>query len=327
MKIMFIVRRLSQVELPFKLPPIDPTGPHLVTAAVAPQTLEEIEIRSVVSERKLVLLQEVEGRLRPSQQEKERAQPQPQHTWSLIEAKFASSGILSKLTKLLAGFQDREDFEITIPEEVVEFLSQKYEGLAAGTVVERREWQTECYLDYKSGNTHPFLTSTAAAATGAGEGVSKAEIEAALLLHKTGKKVTMSKETKKDGTVQPERPQTARSVMSNFSFKSETSDDMSTFTTDYDRLPEELRPSILNFRRESLMPKVMRMWPQTRMERVKGQHEEMKSSRVQREKKDQGKKEKEEMLKMEQLHKKSTREYTYFCEISKRCTVYNYGKT
>ena len=307
----FTVRRISQFEPPFKLPPIDPSGPHLVTGT-APQTLEEVEVRSVVSERKVSILQEVEGKLHPPQQEIEK-KALPRHTWSLSEARFASSGILSKLKKQLVLFKDKEDFEITLPEEIVEFLSQKYEGLVADTVVEKREWQTGCYLEYKSKNKHPFLTSTGKEAASAGEGVSRADIESALkgVANKTGKKVTMSKETKKEQHVHPERPQTARSIMSNFSFKSEPSEDAtSTFTTDYDRLPEELRPNILNYRRESLMPKMKRMGPQTRMERAKGQHEDMKSLRAKKEKEEKSKKEKEEMLKMEQQsEKKSMREF------------------
>lgn len=72
----------------------------------------------------------------------------------------------------------------------------------------------------------------------------------------------------------PERPQTARSIMSNFSLKSERSSDdgrESVFTTDYDRLPPELRPSILNFRRESQMPKLKK---QTRLEKMQSQVKE-----------------------------------------------------
>ena len=92
---------------------------------------------------------------------------------------------------------------------------------------------------------------------------------------KVEKHVRMSNETKKEkGVGVPlERPHTARSVMSNFSFKSDLSDDErnSTFTTDYDRLPPELRPSIVNYRRESLMPKLKK---QTRLEKRQSQVQE-----------------------------------------------------
>lgn len=115
-------------------------------------------------------------------------------------------------------------------------------------------------------------------------------------IQRVQKHVRMSNETKNEKVVgASERPQTARSVMSNFSLKSERSSDdgrESTFTTDYDRLPLELRPSILNFRHESQMPKLKK---QTRLEKMQSQV-----------------KEKEEMM------KKAIREW-YSGRVGRRC--------
>ncbi len=81
----------------------------------------------------------------------------------------------------------------------------------------------------------------------------------------------MSSEAKKKSS-SPERPHTARSITSNYSFKSDASEDgnQSQMTTDYDRLPAELRPVILHYRRESTTPKVGGK-AMTRMEKMQAQ--------------------------------------------------------
>jgi hypothetical protein len=111
---------------------------------------------------------------------------------------------------------------------------------------------------------------------------------------KVEKHVRMSNEIKNERVVRSqERPQTARSVMSNFSYKSEFSEDGrdSTFTTDYDRLPAELRPSVdvMHFRRESQMPKLKK---KTRLEKMQSQVKEKERSQA-REKERRQAKEKE----------------------------------
>ena len=92
---------------------------------------------------------------------------------------------------------------------------------------------------------------------------------------KTEKRVRMSREAKGDGrsvgfktTPTPERPQTARSNISNYSYRSDCSDDGrdSYMATEYDRLPPELRPTILHYRRESTSLKMNK--PLTRMEKA-----------------------------------------------------------
>ena len=99
-------RRVSQIDFPsINLPPIDPTGPKLVSA---PPIQDEVDAKSVVSEKKLSFLQEGEAKLNPP--EREAKEPLFKATWSLSETKFASSGILSKLGKVLDALKE-EDIE------------------------------------------------------------------------------------------------------------------------------------------------------------------------------------------------------------------------
>lgn len=161
-----IGRRVSRIDRPsLKFPPIDPTGPNLVTA---PQLPEEPKAKSTVSERKLSFFEAVEAKIKQSKAgeagtthevEAAETEPGPKFKWSHNEAKFASTGILSKLGKLLAVLETQESkIEITLPTNLVETISQDHEKLVADTKVERREWQTDCYLDHVSKNTYPFLT-------------------------------------------------------------------------------------------------------------------------------------------------------------------------
>ena len=128
---------------------------------------EEADTKSVVSERKLGFFEAVEAKIKQGKaaeaaeatQKVEAAETERKSTWSHSEAKFASTGILSKLGKLLAVLEVQEsETEITLPTALVETLSQDHDKLVADTKVERREWQTDCYLDYVSKNTYPFLT-------------------------------------------------------------------------------------------------------------------------------------------------------------------------
>lgn len=93
---------------------------------------------------------------------------------------------------------------------------------------------------------------------------------------KQEKRVRMSREAKGDGRAvgfktapTPERPMTARSNVSNYSYKSDYSDDGrdSYMATDYDRLPAELCPTVLHYRRESNSLKMKQKVPLTRMEK------------------------------------------------------------
>ena len=185
--------------------------------------------------------------------------------------------------------------EVTLPADLLEDLSRNYKELTADVVVEKREWQTDCYDDYRSNNAFPFLT-------GRPDKLQKQVNKSALknlVAHqeqvkksrkifgrkdnnnnnssnfKTEKRMRMSREAKGDGrsvgfktTPTPERPQTARSNISNYSYRSDCSDDGrdSYMATEYDRLPPELRPTILHYRRESTSLKMNK--PLTRMEKA-----------------------------------------------------------
>ena len=277
------------------LPKVDPAGPHLVTAPPA----ENVD---ALSEKKLSFLREVEGRA----ETRGRGSRHPPHSslWSVNEAKFGSTGILSNLGKIFVLFEENEA-DITLPKELVESLLQTPEELVSDTVVEKREWQTDCYLDYRPKNTQPFLTGipdagdhalvSAALQTSLNhqkkrlaekqQQQQQQQKEPAKRPHDAGqkasKRVRMSSETKNElrPKVTPERPHTARSNASIFSLKSDLSDEGrdSVITTDYDRLPAELQqPSILGYRRESTMPKMKRAEPKTRREKAQAQEEESK---------------------------------------------------
>jgi hypothetical protein len=159
-----------------KLPPIDPSGPNLLTH----QLPEEADTRSVVGERKLhqaankVRQEDFETRSvaserrlsffqAKSRQEKGAGEAELdfKSTWSHSDTKFASTGILSKLGKVFAtldALTQNKETEVTLPVKLVETLSQDHSKLVADTVIEKREWQTDCYLDYAVKNTNPFLT-------------------------------------------------------------------------------------------------------------------------------------------------------------------------
>lgn len=265
---------------------------------------ETAKLKSNLTPKQLELLKEVEEShqgahtRRPHQQQQHRLGSK----WSFDEAKFASTGILGKLTKVLPKVRDKEEeseepaFSPELQRELEKELSQNYSGLVSDTVVERREWQTDCYLDYRlSKNTNPFLTTVP---DGEGQESNATALQSFIAvkdkeqqqqqqqkkkkttkeekaLPKTEKKkVRMSSEVKSSEEMHahrssPERPNTARSILSNLSFRSDFSDDgrASQLTTDYDRLPAELRPSILHYRRESALPRMKRK-PETRMEKV-----------------------------------------------------------
>ena len=107
-----------------------------------------------MSEKRFELLKEIEEELSTTKQE---AAHKPASIWEVSEAKFASSGILSKLGKLLEDVCTKV-IEVTLPADLLEDLSRNYKELTADVVVEKREWQTDCYDDYRSNNAFPFLT-------------------------------------------------------------------------------------------------------------------------------------------------------------------------
>ena len=241
------------------LPPVDPTGPKLITSEELPA-----EIRH--TDEKLEFLEEVEKKQTLLQRKKT--------DWNINEAKFASSSILSRLSKFL--YLVSEDFEVTLSLELVDELNRQYDHLVEDTVVARRQWQTDCYLDFKVKNQQPFLT----AAPEDKRVRDNANAVIGKIVHKQQnereKRVKLKQKPiiKKRMSGSPERPMTARSVMSNYSFKSDLSqpsDDGRESRNDYDLLPAELRPTILHYRRESSTPKmkVVRTSTATRLEKTR----------------------------------------------------------
>lgn len=263
-------RRVSVNEIPTILPPIDPKGPKLVTKE--PVIPEAVEVRSNISEKKREFLEEVEGKL----QSREKSREKSSRIWKFNEAKFVSLSVLARLSELI--YENTE--EVSLPVGLVEDLMRTHRDLTSDVIVEKREWQTDCYLDFRTKNNQPFLTSqpeepdTKANLEAAVERVAKKEIEKV-------KRVRMSRETIKHKDKSPERPQTARSILSNFSFKSDatgestTDDDGRESKMEYDVLPADLRPGILHYRQESLVPKMRRSTPKTRLEKFQMQKKEL----------------------------------------------------
>ena len=282
-------RKISVVGYGVRLPQIDPQGPNFIRGnqSIAEEN-REVETKSILSEKRFELLKEVEEELSTTKQE---AAHKPASIWEVSEAKFASSRILSKLGKLLEDVCTKV-IEVTLPADLLEDLSRNYKELTAD-VVEKREWQTDCYDNYRSNNAFPFLTGPPDKLQ---QQVNKSALKN-LVAHqeqvkksrkifgrkdnnnssnfKTEKRVRMSREAKGDGrsvgfktTPTPERPQTARSNISNYSYRSDCSDDGrdSYMATEYDRLPPELRPTILHYRRESTSLKMNK--PFIRMEKA-----------------------------------------------------------
>lgn len=254
-------RRVSLKHPQIALPAVDPTGPNLV-AAPEP-ILEAVETKSTLSEKKVEFLQAVE-------KEKPNLTVKGQK-YKFSEAKFGSSSILSNLSKYLYSIS--ENFSVSIPVELVNNILQGYQQLTSDIVVEKREWQTDCYLDFQPKNKRPFLTAVPE------EEDERQKLESSI--RKIAKKqekernrrVRLSRESmwkKCPADSSPERPQTARSVLSNFSFHSDISRSTSVEERqEYDMLPAELRPTILHYRRESAMPRARSTGPKTRLEKFK----------------------------------------------------------
>jgi hypothetical protein len=203
------------------LPPVDPSGPHFINQLIQ----EEAEL--------------------------EEDNPAAQTKYKFNEIKIASTGILSKISKRVEV--PLTDIELSLPETLVRILEGTYHQLVADVIVDKREWQTDCYLDYK---TNANKKSP--------EGTEK------------------KKKDKMSGVAALERPLTGRSTASGVSIKSDVSHD-SSHDAEYDKLPHELRmqvPQILRYRRESLAPKRKGTVPRTRLEKFKDMKTEADNIRI-----------------------------------------------
>ena len=169
-----------------------------------------------------------------------------------------------------------------------------HRSLTSDIVVQKREWQTDCYLDLLSSskNRHPFLTAPPGEEEEEGnlvrsnedrrqsevatlasisqrytnrinpKPVSFEEVKRERVTAKqhSSKRVTLNQEVMSKPQ-SPRRPQTAHSVLSNISFHSDysrpSSADVESKFDHYDVLPAELRPpSIMLYKRESLAPQL-----------------------------------------------------------------------
>lgn len=265
-------RRVSIAEPPI-LPPVDPTGPNLVSQ----EALDVLETRSVHSEKRVDLAQSSEEHSREAAKLVEKDK--------FSQAKFASSSILSNVGKLLSTISS--DSTVSLPVELLNTLTQTYQQLTTGAVVEKREWQTDCYLDFKPKNKwSPFTDTSKYPTTQArvfhSSSVSKSDSQERK--QASGKRVRMdtSRTTSLSPTrrsfTSPERPLTAGSVASNMSFRSDTSsaeDGESRY--EYDMLPAELRMMAPHYQQGRQTPKVRVTGPKSPLAKSKSAAAEMKA--------------------------------------------------
>jgi hypothetical protein len=230
------------------------------------------------------------------------------------ELKFGSTSILSNLGKCLDSVQLREhvaQFSDKLDPELVRKFLQDHRSLTSDVAVEKREWQTDCYLDLSIGgrNKHAFFTARPGeeerGEQGEGSSEDRRRSEGATIAaisqryaqrlspklnlpdlrssrkKETGgekrspKRVTLNQEIMSRGDT-PHRPQTAHSVLSNFSYHSDSrpssAGESRANDNQFDALPPELRPpSIMLYKRESVVPAVRVKGPRTRLEKYRDQ--------------------------------------------------------
>ena len=275
-------------------PAIDREGPKLVSR----DTLEAAELKPSTSDKRVDFIQAAE---------KEPTEVRKRSEYKFSEAKFNSTSILSRLSGYLPKILEQP--QLSLPVDIHDLLLQTHEQLTAGVTFEKREWQTEGYLDlFRSHNRNPFLTSVPedratrdgvkasigriaqrqeeersgrlrAIAEERGRKKGKGRAREKSKRKRTRMSEGMSPQRKPDGW-SPERPMTARSIMSLVSMRSDysrrSSIDERETQYDFDVLPAELRPSILHYRRESRTPKTKSPGPRTRLERFRMQREPAK---------------------------------------------------
>ena len=270
------------------LPPVDRDGPRLVSGEQASDS------KSISGE----------SRHNPLPDEKEALSgwAKVKEVYKFHELKFGSTSILSNLAKCLDSDTVRENATTVLHDrldaELLRKFLQNHQSLTSDTVVEKREWQTDCYLDLSIKNKQPFLTTEVEgdrvkSISGGEERRKSDQVIAAISkryaqrfkpkpsesIRKKGKeksppkRVTLNQEVM-SRMESPKRPQTAHSVLSNFSFHSDYSRPSSAGESrindsHYDVLPPELRPSIMLYRRESVVPKMKVKGPKTRLEKFR----------------------------------------------------------
>ena len=176
-----------------------------------------------------------------------------QSKYKFDELKFLSASILNTLGRHLTSCSAQD---VPVPEGVVNIFIQGFDQLVLDAVVEKREWQTDCYLDLKP-SKKPFIVR---------ETVDLDRID--------------TKKSKMDA--KHERPTTAKSTVSALSIKSDVSNASSHNGREYDKLPPELRaqgPMILRYRRETQAPQPSVKMPKTRIEKYNAMKGEARAER------------------------------------------------
>ena len=136
--------------------------------------------------------------------------------------------------------------EVNVPVTIAQILTFTFHQLVIDTIVDKREWQTDCYLDYKP----------------------KKEKKESIKTVKIDSKMS-----------ELERPLTAKSTASAVSIKSDISHGSShDAAAEYDKLPPEVRgalqgPQILRYRRETQAPSRKILGPKTRLEKFQSRKE------------------------------------------------------
>ena len=200
--------------------------------------------------------------------------------------KFASTSILANLSKVFQEISSLD--ELLLPLNLVDIFGQNYNYLVADTVVEKREWQTDCYLDLKQ--SQAFLTEDLEPEK---EAELKQNFERSLNVFairqnkeraRIAKKNRMQEEqqSQQKTVKKTERPSTSKSSTSVKSFESVDIDwdkesivsRVSQAETEYDKLPSHLRLTgtpLLRFRRETTLPRatLQGLKPMTRLEKFR----------------------------------------------------------
>ena len=207
-------------------------------------------------------------------------------SYKFSEVKFASTSILANLGKVFDELPSLD--ELLLPLNIVEIFGQNYYHLVASTVVEKREWQTDCYLDLKQSKA--FLTDDLQPEK---EEELKDSFERSLnifAIRQTRERARIARKRKMEEEKHSQkktaekilRPSTAKSTLSAKSFESVDIDwdkesiasRLSRADTEYDKLPSHLRLTgtpLLRLHRETTLPRssLQGPGPMTRLEKFK----------------------------------------------------------
>ena len=243
-----------------------PTSPTNIVAQPSKHSTKATDIK--LSPAKLKVLEAVES-------EKPELDKDKYQKYTFSELKFLATGILSQLSKLLRVYKPEKDLYI-ISEELESDLLRDFYHLCCDVIVEKREWQTDCYFDQHP-HSKPFFTSVP-------EEEEKLLIELNLKKAEIAfeqKKVKMSDTAAKKTTKSSNRPATSHSraslhsaVSSDFGPISTMEDDKESrlAPSEYDLLPSSLcprGPTILSYKRESMIKPFEFSGPKTRFEKFK----------------------------------------------------------